>query len=226
MQRAAERAGAVQGAAQAAGMAGSDGMAAVIGLAPDLVEELTARWRAEAKEAAETGGAGEAKALGDLYAANFNSPRQTVISGGAAALALAGERLKAAGARRVLALPVAGPFHSPLMAGAAEEFRPVLGGIPFNDPRIPVYSNVTGGRIASGAEAKKLALEQITSPVRWTAVEESIQETGIELALEAGPGRTLQGLWKDSPSALPCYGAGTAAEIEELLEKLKEGPWA
>jgi [acyl-carrier-protein] S-malonyltransferase len=198
MQRAADRLreGGAAGMAQAAGMAEAAYMAAVIGLAPERVEELIAEWQIE-----------------DLYAANFNSPRQTVVSGSAAALALAGERFKAAGARRVIPLRVAGPFHSPLIAAAAEEFRPRLEGVPFADPAIPVYSNVTGARIGSGAEAKKLALEQITGAVRWTRVERALEAGGIELVLETGPGRTLQGLWKDSGSALPCYAAGTAAEI-------------
>jgi [acyl-carrier-protein] S-malonyltransferase len=216
MQRAAE--GAAAGAAQAPGMAQAPGaaqaagMAAIIGMAPDLVEELTVRWREEAA------GAGGDAALAEIYAANFNSPRQTVVSGSAAALVLAGERFLAAGARRVLSLQVAGPFHSPLMAGAVEEFRPFLEEIPFHDPKIPVYSNVTGRRIGSGAEAKKLALEQITGPVRWTAEEGALQEAGIEIVLEVGPGRVLQGLWKDSGSPLPCYGAGTVAEIEKLFK--------
>jgi [acyl-carrier-protein] S-malonyltransferase len=211
MQRAADRlAGTGPGETGAAGMAQAAGMAAVIGLAPDRVEALIAEWQA---------GAGKnGPAICELYAANFNSPRQTVVSGSAAALALAEERFKAAGARRVVALRVAGPFHSPLMAEAVEEFRPALEGVAFHDPRIPLYSNVTGARIGSGAEAKNLALEQITRPVRWTAVEQALLETGPELVLEAGPGRALQGLWKDSGSTLPCYPAGTVAEIDTLPE--------
>jgi [acyl-carrier-protein] S-malonyltransferase len=213
MQRAADRlAGTGPGETGASGTAQAAGMAAVIGLAPDRVEALIAGWQAGA------GKTGPEAAIWDLYAANFNSPRQTVVSGSAAALALAEERFKAAGARRVVALRVAGPFHSPLMAAAVEEFRPALEGVTFHDPRIPIYSNVTGARIMSGAEAKKLALEQITGPVRWTAVERALPETGPEFVLEAGPGRALQGLWKDSGSTLPCYPAGTVAEIDTLLE--------
>ncbi|MDR2176441.1 MAG: ACP S-malonyltransferase [Treponema sp.] len=210
MRRAAERLAGTGagGTAQAAGMAQAASMAAVIGLSPDRVEALIAEWKA-----GENG-----PAMCELYAANFNSPRQTVVSGSAAALALAEERFKAAGARRVAALQVAGPFHSPLMAEAAEEFRSVLEAASFHDPLIPVYSNVTGSRIGSGAEAKKLALEQITRPVRWTAVEQALLETGPEIILEAGPGRVLQGLWKDSGSPLPCYPAGTVAEIDNLFE--------
>ncbi|MDR1970321.1 MAG: ACP S-malonyltransferase [Treponema sp.] len=185
------------------GSAQAAGMAAVIGLAPEQVEALIDEWKA----------AGE---MAELYAANFNSPRQTVVSGTAGALDRAEELFKAAGARRVLRLPVAGPFHSPLIAGALEEFGPVLEATVFHDPRIPVYSNVTGTRIRTGAEAKKLARAQITGPVRWTCEEEAIQGTGIQAALETGPGKTLQGLWRDSPGPQPCYPAGTAADIAAL----------
>jgi [acyl-carrier-protein] S-malonyltransferase len=186
------------------------GMAAVIGLAPEEVESLVAKWKGEG-------------VLAELYAANINSPRQTVVSGTAAALAEAEGRFKEAGARRFIRLQVAGPFHSPLIAGAAEKFRPLLEKTPFKDPAIHLYSNVTGKRVTSGEEAKKLALAQITGPVRWTDEEKAIQDAGIDCALEAGPGKVLQGLWKDSfdadaaASAPPCYLAGTAADIAALV---------
>jgi [acyl-carrier-protein] S-malonyltransferase len=142
-----------------------------------------------------------------------------VVSGTAAALAEAEGRFKEAGAKRFIRLPVAGPFHSPLIAGAAEKFRPVLEKTPFKDPVIPLYSNVTGKRVASGEEAKNLALAQITSPVRWTDEEKALNsEGGITVALETGPGKVLQGLWKDSGSPLPCYPAGTLASIDALAD--------
>ncbi|MDR2403328.1 MAG: ACP S-malonyltransferase [Spirochaetaceae bacterium] len=178
------------------------GMAAVIGLDPHRVEELTAQWAAEG--------------LAGLYCANFNSPRQVVISGTAPALAVAAERFRKAGAKRLVRLSVAGPFHSPLIADAAEAFRPVLESVRFRDPRIPFYSNVSGGPVNSGEEAKCLALRQITSPVRWTAEEAAIAAAGVDGLLETGPGRVLQGLWKDSGLPLPCCGAGTVADIETL----------
>jgi [acyl-carrier-protein] S-malonyltransferase len=179
------------------------GMAAVIGLAPEKIEALVAEW--------------SAAGLKDLYAANINSPKQLVVSGTAAALAEAETRFKEAGARRVLRLQVAGPFHSPLIADAAEAFRPILEAAAFNDPGIPLYSNVTGRRVVSGGEAKKLALAQITSPVRWTDEEAAIAAAGgFEACLEAGPGKVLQGLWRDSGSAVPCYAAGTAEDISKI----------
>ena len=179
------------------------GMAAVIGLPPEQVEALIAQW--------------SAAGLKDLYAANINSPRQVAISGTAAALSEAETRFKAAGARRVLRLQVAGPFHSPLLADAAAAFGPVLATANFNDPAIPLYSNVTGKIVASGAEAKKLALLQITSPVRWVDEEAAIIAAGgFAACLEVGPGKVLQGLWKDSGSGLPCYAAGTTEDIQGL----------
>jgi [acyl-carrier-protein] S-malonyltransferase len=185
------------------------GMAAVIGLAPDRVEALIAEWK-----------------LPGLYAANFNSPRQTVVSGAAAALEQAAVKFKEAGARRVLPLAVAGPFHSPLMDSAAAAFAPVLEAAPFKDPAVPCYSNVSGGLAASAAEAKALALRQITGPVRWTAEEAAIAARGdVEAVLETGPGKVLQGLWRDAGSGIPCYAAGAREAIEKLLhERLFQTP--
>jgi [acyl-carrier-protein] S-malonyltransferase len=180
------------------------GMAAVIGLAPEKAEALIAEWAA--------GG------LGGLYPANINSPRQLVVSGTAAALAEAETRFKEAGARRFIRLQVAGPFHSPLISGAAEQFRPVLESIPFSDPAVPLYSNVTGKAVASGEETKALALRQITEPVRWVDEEKALDGTGgIDAALETGPGNVLLGLWRDFGSSVPCYAAGTAEDIKALL---------
>jgi [acyl-carrier-protein] S-malonyltransferase len=200
MQEAADRLRTGASADTAPGMAQPPGMAAVIGLPPEQVEALIAEWTASG--------------LAGLYAANINSPRQVVISGTAAALTEAERRFKEAGARRVIRLKVAGPFHSPLMAGAAEKFRPILEATAFHNPAIPLFSNVTGKRVNSGEEVKKLALEQITSPVRWTAEERALNDTGgFDAVLETGPGKVLQGLWKDSGSALPCYPAGTVGDI-------------
>jgi len=205
MQQSADR---LRRAAEQTQMPGGDasaapGMSAVIGLSPEQVESLIAEW--------------SAAGLKDLYAANINSPKQLAISGTAAALSEAEARFKEAGAKRVIRLQVAGPFHSPLLNDVTEAFRPVLEAVTFNDPAIPLYSNVTGRQAGSGAEAKELALRQITSPVRWIEEETAIAASGgFAACLEVGPGKVLTGLWKDSGSEIPCFAAGTTGAIEDI----------
>jgi len=182
--------------------ANAPGMAAVVGLSPENVEALIAEWR----NAGLTG----------LYAANFNSSKQVAVSGSAAALAEAEKRFKEAGARRFMRLAVAGPYHSPFMKEAADAFAPYLEKVHFNDPKIPIFSNVTGKQVLSGAEAKALAVKQIVEPVRWTDEEALMAKFEPKELLETGPGKVLQGLWKDLGNSIPCYSAGTAAEIDEL----------
>lgn len=180
------------------------GMAAVVGLAPEKVEELIAEWK-------NTG-------LTDLNAANINSPIQVAVSGSSAAIDEAEKRFKAAGARRFMRLQVAGPYHSPFMKEAAREFNYFLENVRFRNPTIPLFSNVTGKQIRNGAEAKALSHMHISQGVRWTDEEAAMACLEPELILEVGPGKVLQGLWKDSGSSIPCYGAGTAQEINKLAE--------
>ena len=104
------------------------------------------------------------------------------------------------------------------MKEAADAFAPFLSKVEFKEPIIPIFSNVTGKKINTGAEAKELALKQIVESVRWTDEEASIAGLNPEAMLEVGPGKVLQGLWKDTESTIPGYGAGTLAEITQLLE--------
>jgi [acyl-carrier-protein] S-malonyltransferase len=206
----AKRGEAMQKAADRIAAAGADGsapgMAAVLGLSPEKVEALVAEWTAAG--------------LAGLYAANYNSPSQVVVAGTAAALADAEARFKEAGAKRVIRLKVAGPFHSPLVKDAAAEFASVLESAEFADPKIPLFSNVTGVRVSSGAEARKLALRQITEPVRWTNEEAAIAALSPAAVFEVGPGKVLQGLWKDAGTGTPCLLAGTLADIEAAIAAL------
>ncbi|MDR2793946.1 MAG: ACP S-malonyltransferase [Treponema sp.] len=180
---------------------GAPGMAAVTGLSPETVIKLLAEWRIEG-----------------LFAANINSQKQTVVSGTAAALMQAEPLFKAAGARRFIRLAVAGPFHSPLMDRAAERFKPFLDAAAFHDPLIALYSNVTAKPITSGAEAKRLALRHIVSPVQWAAEEKALIESrGFDAALETGPGTVLTGLWRTMESPIPCLAAGTVQALATLM---------
>jgi [acyl-carrier-protein] S-malonyltransferase len=180
------------------------GMAAVIGLPSVEVEKAVGEWTDEG--------------LHDLYVANLNSPLQTVVSGTKAALAEAEERFRQAGARRFIRLAVSGPFHSPLMTGVVEKFAIVASDVEFRDPVVPLFSNVTGKQVLSGDEAKALALYQICGTVRWLDEERAIASAYPIAALEAGPGRALAGLWKDSGASTPCLPAGTAAAIADITK--------
>ncbi|HOJ99535.1 MAG TPA: ACP S-malonyltransferase [Termitinemataceae bacterium] len=194
--------GAAAGGVPSSSAGGAPGMMAVLGLPEEEVERLIQRWQKE-------------ESL-PLYAANFNSPRQVVVAGTGAALSLAEERFKAAGARRVVRLKVAGPFHSPLVAEAQKAFGPLLDSVPFRDPVLPLFSNVTGSLVTTGAEARALALRQIVESVRWTREEAELARLELDGVLEVGPDKVLQGLWKDSGNAAPAFGAGTWAEIEAI----------
>lgn len=172
------------------------GMAAVLGLSPEAVDAVITSMISVSRIDGKS-----------LFAANYNSPLQTVISGTADALAAAEEAFKAAGARRVIRLKVAGPFHSPLMSKAGILFSRALENVNFSDPLLPLFSNVTGLRVETGAEAKKCAVAHITCPVRWTEEEASISALmyGTETdCVEVGPGKVLTGLWSDSKLAGVC----------------------
>jgi [acyl-carrier-protein] S-malonyltransferase len=180
---------------------GAPGMAAVLGL-PALKTVSTV----------------ESLASSGVYPANYNSPVQVVVSGTAQGLAVAEKELKAAGAKRLVRLQVSGPFHSPLMAEARAAFDEALSSFAFSDPAIPVYSNVTGGRIGSGAEARALCGKQLVSMVRWVDVEEAVIADGCERFFEAGPGTVLTGLLRALRPEAACAPAGTLAAIGKALE--------
>ena len=162
---------------------------------------------------------------GIVFAANMNSPVQTVISGTAEGLSLAEDLCKEAGAKRCVRLAVAGPFHSPLMEEAAKEFEEVLKSFDFKAPQIPVFSNVTGKQVKSGEEAKANAVLHLTHPVLWTSEEKEIASLSGSLKhcrlLEVGPGNTLCNLWRDSGFAsdeLACSPTGTLDQLNKIIE--------
>lgn len=167
------------------------GMAAVIGLTPEQVIDAVKPLSDE----------------GIAYAANLNSPKQTVISGTADGIEKAEALCTEKGCRRFIKLKVAGPFHSPLMAEAGKKFAEVLETVNFNDPVKTIFSNVTGKEIKTGKEAKELAVKHFTNPVKWTSEEAEIAKlidyTDSECdskcnIFEVGPGTVLSGLWRDS----------------------------
>ena len=117
-----------------------------------------------------------------------------VISGSIKGVELACERLKAAGAKRALMLPVGGAFHSPLMAPAKKELAEAIETTAFNNPTCAVYQNVVAKAVTDPSEIKKNLIDQLTSPVRWTQSVQAMIADGAKEFTEVGPGKVLQGL--------------------------------
>lgn len=155
-------------------------MAAVLNLADDKVESICAEvWK-------ETGEV--------VVAANYNCPGQLVISGTKKGIDIACERMKAAGAKRALVLPVGGAFHSPLMEPAKEELQAAIEATKFHSPTCAVYQNVAAKGVMDGDEIKQNLIDQLTGAVRWTQSVQAMIADGAYKFTEAGPGKVLQGL--------------------------------
>jgi [acyl-carrier-protein] S-malonyltransferase len=155
-------------------------MAAVLALADDKVEEICAAIQAETNEV--------------VVAANYNCPGQLVISGSLKGIEIACERMKAAGAKRALVLPVGGAFHSPLMLPAKEELANAIGATHFNNPSCPIYQNVVATAVTDATAIKENLIAQLTGAVKWTQIVQAMHIDGATKFIEVGPGKVLQGL--------------------------------
>lgn len=133
---------------------------------------------------------------GVVVAANYNCPGQLVISGATPAVEEACEKMKAAGAKRALLLPVGGAFHSPLMEPAREELAKAIEATKFTQPSCPVYQNVDAQPHTDIQEIKANLISQLTAPVRWTQSVQAMVADGATTFVECGPGKVLQGLVK------------------------------
>lgn len=153
-------------------------MAAVLGLADEVVEEVCAGID------------------GIVVPANYNCPGQLVISGTVKAINDACEKMKEAGAKRALVLPVGGAFHSPLMEPAREELAAAIEATVFSKPQCPIYQNVTTTAVTDPKEIKENLIAQLTAPVKWTQSVQQMMADGATLFTEVGPGKVLQGLVK------------------------------
>lgn len=144
---------------------------------------------------------------GIVVPANYNSKRQIVISGEVSAIEQACVKMKEAGARRALVLPVGGAFHSPLMESARQELAECIERTNFKTPTCPIYQNVTASPTTDPELIKENLLKQLTSPVRWThTVQNMICDGAVEF-IEVGPGTVLQGLVGQISSEVKTYGA-------------------
>lgn len=154
-------------------------MAAILGLDDAVVEEVCASIKEEI-----------------VVAANYNCPGQLVISGSLKGIEIACEKLKAAGAKRALPLPVGGAFHSPLMEPAREELASAIEATHFSTPLCPIYQNVNASPSSDISAIKTNLIDQLTAPVRWTQSVQRMVQDGATTFVECGPGKVLQGLVK------------------------------
>jgi [acyl-carrier-protein] S-malonyltransferase len=187
--------------------AGKGAMAAVLGLEPARVKAICASVEA---------------ASGLVCSpANYNDPGQTVIAGDAAAVEQAGAELKAAGAKRVLPLPVSAPFHCALMRPVQARLEPVLRAVAWREPRVAVVTNVEARPNREVARIVPILLEQVTAPVRWIECVEELARLGVTRFVEVGPGKVLSGLVKRIVKDAVVANVEDPASLEKALVTLK-----
>lgn len=186
--------------------AGQGAMAAILGLAPAEVIEIT-------KKAAQ----GEV-----VSASNLNSPEQTVISGAAAAVKRAVEIASQNGAKRAVILPVSAPFHCELMGPAQKRIEADLNAVKFHDLRFPLVTNVDAEAISSGEDAREALVRQVCLPVHWLDSVHYMIEAGVHMFVEVGPGKVLSGLLRQIDRAVRCVGVEDSASLQAALEKIQQ----
>ena len=157
--------------------AGIGGMAAVLGMEAAAIEAVL-------------------EEIEDVQIANYNCPGQIVISGKKEAVELAGEKLKGAGAKRVIPLNVSGPFHSRMLAEAGRELGKALEQVEIYPLKIPYVANVTAEYVTDEKEIKGLLERQVSSSVRWQQSVEAMVAAGVDTFVEIGPGKTLSGFMR------------------------------
>jgi [acyl-carrier-protein] S-malonyltransferase len=186
---------------------GAGAMAAILGLEADAVKAACAEVAAATGEVVD--------------AANFNDPKQTVIAGSKAGVDAACEKLKAAGAKRALLLPVSAPFHSPMMKPAAERLRERLATVALAAPAIPVVNNIDVAAPSDPDTIRDALYRQAFGPVRWVEVVRALQARGLTHIFECGPGKVLAGLVRRVDPALvsaTVLDPASLAEAKGMLE--------
>ncbi len=182
-------------------------MSAVLGLSGEAVAQVISGYREE------TGAV--------IAVANYNTDQQTVISGAVDAVADVAARLKDAGAKRVMPLPVGGAFHSPLMQPAAESFAGYLAEFKFQNASVPVVTNVDAALTTDAAEIQRKLGSQIDGSVRWTqTMTRMVSDCGVDTVIEFGPGKVLTGMFKKSFPALRVFNVLDLASLEETVAQL------
>lgn len=183
------------------------GMAAVLGLERETVETVIASVGRPT----------------ELVMANDNAPGQVIISGRLDALDLVEEPMRAAGAKRIVRLPVSGAFHSPLMVAIVDDLAAALDGEEWHDAHVPIISNVIAEPLTEAGRIRSLLAEQVRSPVEWVRSVERMAADGVDVAVECGPGSTLVGLVKRIAPHIRTANVGDTASLEGAEALLRTG---
>ena len=181
---------------------GKGGMAAVLGLSGEAVNEAIAY-------------------MEGVYVANYNCPGQIVISGKKEAVETACEKLKEAGAKRTIMLNVSGPFHSRMLTGAGEKLGEVLEQVEVHTPQIPYVANVTAQYVTDAAEVKPLLTKQVSSSVRWEQSVRTMLADGVDTFVEIGPGKTLSGFMRKIDRTVKVLNIEKLDDVAKVVEELK-----
>lgn len=184
-------------------------MAAVLGLG---AEEVAQACRTAEEETGEV-----------VAPANFNCPGQIVISGTKRGVVTAGEKARAAGARRIVPLAVSGPFHTRLLGAAAAEFSRLLDDIALKRPAFPVVQNITGAPASEPEEIRDNLRRQMTGPVRWEESLRGLDALGVSTFVEVGPGKVLSGLVRKTLPGAATFNVEGLTDVKEVLDFLQEG---
>lgn len=159
---------------------------------------------------------------GMVSVANYNCPGQVVITGEERAVASASEKLKQAGARRVLPLKVSGPFHSPMLKEAEERLREALKEVSIQKPQIPYAANVTAEYVTEPGAVKELLARQVSSPVKWQQCVETMLADEVDTFVEVGPGKTLIGFMRKIDRNVRVLNVQTLEDFQAAVKVLKE----
>ena len=192
-------------AMQEAVPAGVGALAAVLGLEDQVIIDTCAKVSTDSSK---------------VWAANFNTPGQVVISGNKEAVDKACEEFNALGAKRVVPLAVSAPSHCPLMQSAADKLEKALKEITVKDAQIPVYANATAKPVVKAADIIEALVAQLTKPVRWVETVQALKADGVEALIEVGPNKVLCGLNRRIDKTLGAANVCNEATLDKAIEVL------
>ena len=204
------------------GLACPGGMAAVIGMDAEALQEVCQEATQQIQATLPTDSIQRHPGQGQVVVANYNAPGQIVISGEQQALTRAIELARTRGAKRVIPLSVSAAFHSPVMQPAAHHLAQSLATADIHNTTIPIVSNITATPLTSAAATRKELAEQVAAPVQWIRTIDYLTNAGVSVFIEIGPGQALTGMIKRIAKGITTLTIGNMAEIDKAVKTVRE----